>query len=76
MFWSRFFKKGYKIKMPKTTTKKTTKTATTTELTTEYVADMIERALRRGLGEQARDLETHLRDIDSRLNFLEGKGRP
>lgn len=76
MFWSRFFKKGYKIKMPKTTTKKTTKTSTTTELTSEHIADMIERALRQGLGEQARDLETHLRDIDSRLNFLEGKGRP
>lgn len=63
--------------MPKkSTTKAPTTPLTTSTLTSDHVADMIERALRQGFGEQARDLEAHLKDIDRRLNFLEGKGRP
>jgi len=64
--------------MPKTTTTKTTKIGTpeTPGLQADHVADMIDRALRQHLQAQARELETHLIDIDRRLNFLEGKGRP
>tara|TARA_R110002110_G_scaffold5048_1_gene25682 strand:+ start:87 stop:323 length:237 start_codon:yes stop_codon:yes gene_type:complete len=78
MFWRRIFKKGYKIKMPKTTTTKTTKIGTPAPagLQVDHVADMIDRALREHLQAQARELEGHLTDIDRRLNFLEGKGRP
>ena len=63
--------------MPKTTTKLTEKTAPETPgLQSDHVADMIDRALRQHLQAQARELESHLIDIDRRLNFLEGKGRP
>lgn len=58
----------------KTTTKSTTSTTTTTAtLTKDHVTDMIDRALRQGFHDQARDLETHLRDIDARLRVLENK---
>ena len=78
MFWRRIFKKGYKIKMP---TKKTTTTTKTTKstgvpvdtVTSDHVAEMIDRALRQGFHDQARDLETHLTDIDARLRALENK---
>lgn len=67
--------------MPKTTTTKTTKITKEGDpllvgLQAEHVTDMIDRALRHHLQVQARELETHLIDIDRRLNFLEGKGRP
>tara|TARA_R110000751_G_scaffold31094_4_gene79094 strand:+ start:220 stop:447 length:228 start_codon:yes stop_codon:yes gene_type:complete len=75
MFWRRFLKKGNNIKMPKTTTK-TNPPKTTVTLTGEHIDGMIERALRKGFQDQARNLETYLTDIDRRLNFLEGKGRP
>jgi len=76
MFWRRIFKKGYKIKMPtKKTTTKTTKLAGTPEvsITSAHITEMIDRALRQGFHDQARDLETHLTDIDVRLRALENK---
>ena len=62
--------------MPKMTTKTGPPKMTVTTLTGPHIDEMIERALRKGFQEQARNLETYLTDIDRRLNFLEGKRRP
>ena len=59
----------------KKTTTKTTKLAGTPEvsITSAHITEMIDRALRQGFHDQARDLETHLTDIDVRLRALENK---
>jgi hypothetical protein len=76
MFWLKFFKKGYKLTMPKkTTTAPSTADATTTEstITVARVEDIVDRNLRKSFQEQARELELHLKDIDKRLKALERK---
>jgi len=73
MFWLKYFKKGYKLTMPKKTTTVSRKATEKTLITVAKVEDIVDKSLRKALQDQARELESHLSDIDKRLRALEGK---
>ena len=59
--------------MPKKTTTVSRKATKKTPVTVAKVEDIVDKSLRKGLQDQARELESHLSDIDKRLRALEGK---
>ncbi len=59
--------------MPKKTTTVSRKATKKTPVTVAKVEDIVDKSLRKVLQDQARELESHLSDIDKRLRALEGK---
>jgi len=59
--------------MPKKTTTVSRKATEKTLITVAKVEDIVDKSLRKALQDQARELESHLSDIDKRLRALEGK---
>jgi len=59
--------------MPKKTTTVSRKATKKTPVTVAKVEDIVDKSLRKALQDQARELESHLSDIDKRLRALEGK---
>ncbi len=51
----------------------TTKTSTVSYLTEGDAHQLVDTVIRAAMGQQARMLEKHLRDIDTRLSILEKK---